>query len=231
MPSNEALVFDVYGTLVDPIGIARHLEGRLPPADAADVARIWRHKQLDISFRLTAMGRYEDFAWCTRKALDHALALLDKKLEPSEKESLIARYNDLEPFPDAVPALSGLLDRGHVLAVLSNGTPAMLEAILDASRLRPYFTEIISVDEVRAFKPSPLPYRHAAMRLNLPPSRLRLVSSNSFDIIGAESAGLRAAWVDRSGGVFEPDGGPPDIVIRSLTDLPAALDSTPGHDR
>ncbi|SNR35595.1 haloacid dehalogenase type II [Actinomadura mexicana] len=223
MPSPEALVFDVYGTLVDPLGIATDLEERLPPADAAEVARLWRRKQLDISFRLTAMGRYEDFGWCTRKALDHALALLDKRLETSAKESLIAGYNDLEPFPDAVPALEALLDRGHVLAVLSNGAPAMLDAVLDASGLRRYFAEVISVDEVRAFKPSPRPYHHAAARLDRVPSRVRLVSCNSFDIIGAESAGLRAAWVDRSGGVFEPDGSPPDIVIRSLTDLPAAL--------
>ncbi|WP_168221152.1 HAD-IA family hydrolase [Actinomadura sp. WMMA1423] len=146
------------------------------------------------------MGRYEDFDWCTRKALDHALALLDKKLETSDRESLIERYNDLESFPDAAPALQELLDRGHVLAVLSNGAPAMLGAILDATGLRRYFDEVMSVDEVRAFKPSPRPYHLAATRLDRLPSQVRLVS-----------------------GAFEPDGSPPDIVIRSLTDLPAAL--------
>ncbi|WP_024935025.1 haloacid dehalogenase type II [Actinomadura welshii] len=223
MPSSEALAFDVYGTLVDPIGIAKDLEERLSSADASKAATIWRQKQLDISFRLTAMGRYEDFTWCTRKALDHALAVLDIELEDSDKETLIARYNDLEPFPDAAPALEALLEQGHVLAVLSNGAPAMLDAILESTGLRRYFAEVISVDEVRAYKPSPRTYRHAAERLDRAPSRVRLVSSNPFDIIGAESAGLRAAWVDRSGGTFEPDGGPPDIVIRSLADLPAAL--------
>ncbi|WP_339153650.1 haloacid dehalogenase type II [Actinomadura luteofluorescens] len=230
MPSSEALVFDVYGTLVDPIGVARELEEWMPPADAAEVARIWRQKQLDISFRLTAMGRYEDFGWCTRKALDHALAVLDKKVENSDKESLIARYDNLEPFPDAAPALQALLDRGRVLAILSNGAPAMLDAILDATGLRRYFAEVISVDEVRAFKPCPRPYHHAAIRLNRTTSRVRLVSCNSFDIIGAESAGLRAAWIDRSGGAFEPDGSPPDIVIRSLTDLLTALTPETGHE-
>lgn len=228
MPVSEALAFDVYGTLVDPIGISRELEKHLPHADAVQVAETWRRKQLEISFRLTAMGRYEDFAWCTRKALDHALALAGGDLENSARESLIASYNDLAPFDDAAPALRTLHDRGHVLAVLSNGAPAMLDALLKATGLRQYLDEVISVDEVRTFKPSPRPYRHAAERLHRAPSDVRLVSCNSFDVIGAESAGLRAAWVDRSGGVFESDGTPPDIVIRSLAELPDALASRYG---
>ncbi|GAA3980193.1 haloacid dehalogenase type II [Actinomadura viridis] len=225
MPISEALAFDVYGTLVDPVGISRRLVEYLPLADAVRVAEAWRRKQLEISFRLTAMERYEDFGWCTRKALDHALALVDQEVGADARESLIAHYDDLEPYPDAAPALRTLRDRGQVLAVLSNGAPAMLDALLEATGLRRYFDEVISVDEVRAFKPSPRPYHHAAERLGRTPSQVRLVSCNSFDIIGAESAGLRAAWVDRSRGAFEPDGTPPDIVIGSLADLPGALAS------
>lgn len=225
MSVSEALAFDVYGTLVDPIGISRELEDYLPHAAAVDVAQLWRRKQLEISFRLTAMDRYEDFGWCTRKALEYALAAGGHELATGAKDSLIGHYNDLEAFPDAAPALKELRDQGHVLAVLSNGAPTMLDAVLKASDLRQYFDEVISVDEVRAFKPSPRPYLHAAERLRRPPSEIRLVSCNSFDIIGSESAGLRAAWIDRSQGLFESDGTLPDVVVRSLAELPAALAS------
>lgn len=221
--SPEALAFDVYGTLVDPIGIQKDLERHLPPGDAAGVAELWRRKQLETSFRLTAMERYEDFEWCTRRGLEYALAAAGHRLDPGVRDTLIARYDHLAPFPDAPAALAELRDHGHVLAVLSNGTPRMLEAILNSTGLRPYFAEVISVDEVRAFKPSPRPYRHAAERLGRPASELRLISSNPFDIIGARSTGLHAAWVDRANGLFEADGTPPDVVVTTLTDLPGAL--------
>lgn len=222
-PRPEALAFDVYGTLVDPIGIRKDLERHLPAGDAAEVAEVWRHKQLEISFRLTTMERYEDFAWCTRRGLDYALAAAGHELDPGVRDGLIARYDHLEPFPDAAPALTELRDRGHTLTVLSNGTPRMLAAILENSGLRPYFSEVISVDEVRVFKPSPRTYHHAADRLGRPPGELRLISSNPFDVIGARSAGLRAAWIDRTVGLFEADGTPPDVVLGKLTGLPGAL--------
>lgn len=218
-----ALIFDVYGTLVDPIAIGARL-GRYVPGDVAGrVAEVWRRKQLEITFRLTAMGRYEDFEWCTRRALMYALAHVGHQLPAGIRDSLVACYADLDPFPDAAPGLARLRAEGYVLAVFSNGTPAMLAAVLAAAGLRGYFEEVISVDEVRAFKPSPLTYHHAAGRVDRPPSTVRLVSSNPFDIIGAEAAGLRAAWIDRTGGEFEPDGSPPDVVVPTLTDLAARL--------
>jgi 2-haloacid dehalogenase len=222
-PTTTALAFDVYGTLVDPMGIRKELEQYLRRDAAVQVAEVWRRKQLEISFRLTAMGRYEDFEWCTRKALDYAIAHVGDQLADGAKDSLIGRYNDLDPFPDAAPALERLRGEGYVLAVLSNGAPTMLDAVLNATGLRRYFHEVISVDEVRVFKPSPVPYHHAAKRLGRTPSAVRLVSCNSFDSIGAEAAGLRAAWVDRSGVVFESDGAPPDMVVTSLTELADAL--------
>lgn len=215
----SALAFDVYGTLVDPIAISAELARHLPGDVADGVARVWRRKQLEISFRCTAMERYQDFEWCTRRALEYAFADAGQPLAADVRDALIARYGDLEPFPDAAPGLARLRADGHVLAVFSNGTPAMLASVLAASGLGEYFDEVISVDEVRVFKPSPVTYRHAASRLGRPVSDVRLVSSNPFDVIGAEAAGLRAAWVDRTGGLFEADGTPPDIVVGTLTDL------------
>src|SRR5215210_5769924 len=175
MPVPEALAFDMYGTLVDPSGISKVLE-RYLPEEASYVSRVWRHKQLEYTFRLTAMGRYEDFERVTRKALDYALVAAGRDLESEQRDALMARYDDLERFA-----------------------------------------------EVGAYKPSPETYRHAARRLGRSIVEVRLVSSNPFDVVGAEAAGMRAAWVDRSGGPFDTLGSPPEIVVATLTELAHAL--------
>lgn len=222
MLEREALAFDVYGTLVDPLGIETELR-RLFPGEAAEVSRSWRQKQLEYAFRLTAMERYEDFERVTREALEYALAAAGRELGAPEKDLLMSRYDDLEPFPDAVPGLERLREAGHALAVFSNGSPRMLRSLMQATGLGEHFREVISVDEVGAYKPSPKVYRHAARRLGRPIGEVRLVSSNPFDVVGAEAAGMRAAWIDRSGGLFDTLGPPPDVVAGSLTELADAL--------
>lgn len=219
----EALAFDMYGTLVDPVGIGKQLE-RYLPEQAQRLSQLWRQKQLEYTFRLAAMEGYEDFEQVTRKALDYALAAVGQELSSEQREDLIARYNDLERFPDVEPGLKHLKEAGHAMIVFSNGAPHMLEALMDAAQLRPYFQGFVSVDEVRTYKPSPKTYRHAARRLGQPVGEVRLVSSNPFDAVGAQAAGMRAAWVDRSGGLFDTLGSPPEIVVGTLTELANALE-------
>ncbi len=222
MSAPEALAFDMYGTLVNPIGIRKQLQEYLPE-EALNVAEAWRQKQLEYTFRLTAMEQYEDFEQVTRKALDYALAAAGQNLGPEHKDALMARYDDLERFVDVEPGLKMLEEAGHTMVVFSYGTLRMLEALVDAAELRPYFQGFVSVDEVRAYKPSPKVYRHVAQRLERPIWEIRLISSNPFDDIGAEAAGMRAAWVNRSGGLFDTLGSPPQIVVGSLTELADAL--------
>ena len=114
------------------------------------------------------------------------------------------------------------------MIVFSNGSPRMLDRILDAAGLRPYFEGYVSVDEVRRYKPAPQTYRRAAERLGRPIGEVRLVSANPFDDIGAEAAGMRATWVDRSGGLFDTLRPPPQLVVRSLTELADGLQSSGG---
>lgn len=223
MTDREVLAFDLYGTLVDPMAISGELGRVLGEADGAEVAGLWRGKQLEYSFRLTAMGRYEDFGWVTAQALDFALACAGARLPDGHAQRLIGLYDRLRPFPDAVPALRALADLGYELAVLSNGTPAMIGNCLGHGGLGEFFGELISVDEVRAFKPSPLVYRHAAGRLCRPAGQVRLVTSNAFDCVGAGAAGMRTAWVNRSAAPFDTIGRPPDITVPTLDRLPAAL--------
>jgi 2-haloacid dehalogenase len=219
----EALAFDMYGTLVDPADISRRLE-RYLPEQAHRLAEVWRRTQLEYTFRLAAMERYQDFEQVTRKALDYALATVGRELAPEQKDDLIERYNDLERFSDVEPGLERLKEAGHAMIVFSNGAPHMLEALMDSAELRPYFQGFVSVDEVKTYKPSPKTYRHAARRLGRPIGEVRLVSSNPFDDIGAQAAGMKSAWVDRSGGLFDTLGPTPEIVVGTLTELADAME-------
>jgi 2-haloacid dehalogenase len=176
-------------------------------------------KQLEYTFRLTAMQRYEDFEHVTRKALDYALALVGRDLEEEQRRSLVAEYDRLEPFPDVAAGLERLRSAGHTLAVLSNGTQRMLRAVAESSRLDVWLQTLISVDEVGVYKPAPRVYQHAAERLDRPISSIRLVSSNAFDVIGAAAAGMQVAWLDRSAGLFDTLAPRPSLVVATLTDL------------
>ena len=213
------LAFDLYGTLVDPIAISTELAQRLGNTDSHDVARIWRSRQLEYCFRLTAMNCYEDFRRVTAHSLDDALAMLAVSLSQDEKDDLVALYDHLDAFPDAVSGLRALQESGHVLAVLSNGTPDMIENCLTNAGLRGFFTAVVSVHEVRLFKPSPSVYYHAAKELRCPITAVRLISANPFDVIGAKYAGMRTAWLNRHGAHFDTLGEPPDIEISNLAQL------------
>jgi 2-haloacid dehalogenase len=219
----EVLAFDLYGTLVDPIAISSELGQVLGDSDGHEAARLWRLKQLEYSFRLTAMGHYEDFRWVTARALDFALASIGASLPDGQAQRLIGLYDHLRAFPDAVPALRALAGSGYELAVLSNGSPAMIRNCLGNSGLGEFFGKRISVDEVRVFKPSPVVYRHAAKQLAVSIGRIRLITCNAFDSVGASAAGMRTAWVNRSAVPFDTIGRQPDLTVTALDQLATAL--------
>jgi 2-haloacid dehalogenase len=219
----KVLAFDLYGTLVDPIAISSELGQVLGDCDGREAARLWRLKQLEYSFRLTAMGHYEDFRWVTARALDFALASVGVSLADGQHQQLIELYDHLRPFPDAVPALRALAGRGYELAVLSNGSPDMIRNCLDNSGLGEFLGQRISADEVRMFKPAPVVYRHAAERLAAPIGQIRLVTCNAFDSVGATAAGMRTAWVNRTAAPFDTIGAQPDLTVPALDRLAAAL--------
>src|SRR6266704_1883452 len=200
----EALAFDMYGTLVDPIRIWKQLE-QYYPDDAQRIAEIWRQKQLEFTFRL--------------KAMDYALAATEHILDAQQKNSLMDQYNNLERFADVEHGLQRLKDAGYTMVVFSNGSPTMLTGIMNAANLNPYFKGFVSVDEVKVYKPSPVVYRHVANSLGRLIDEVRLISSNPFDVIGAEAAGMQATWVNRSGGLFDTLAPMPQMVVKSLAEL------------
>jgi 2-haloacid dehalogenase len=225
--TRETLAFDVYGTLVDPIRLEQHLEAWLP-GEGRRVSQVWRQTQLEYTWRLTAMGQYQDFAWVTHRALEHALETGGHRLTAAQREAMVARYDHLACFDDVVPGLLHLGEAGYPMVVFSNGTPRMLEALLVNTNLGQFFAAVVSVDEVRAFKPSPRVYQHLARRLDRPLEEIRLITSNGFDVIGAAAAGMRVAWVNRSDGPYDRLAAPPALTVPTLMALAGALSGAQG---
>ncbi len=215
-----ALAFDIYGTLIDPHGVIEQLRGQLG-ARAAKFSQVWRDKQLEYTWRRGLMRRYQDFGVCTRQALDYADTLLDTGLDDGAKMALMHAYRELPAYPDVAASLESLRADGRKLFAFSNGTAEMVGAVLEHAGIERFFDAIVSVDVLQTFKPDPAVYAHVVEIADVEPGRCWLVSSNGFDVIGAVSAGMRAAWLRRSAQlVFDPWGIEPDAVIASLDELP-----------
>jgi len=214
-----AIGVDVYGTLVDSLAMSDHL--RTIAGDAAErLAEQWRAKQLEYTFRRTAMGLYANFDVCTRQALQFVLASARLSLSALEQDRLVALYEQLDAYPDAIAGLRKLRDRGYTLTAFSNGVEATVRRLLTHSGLLPHLDGIISVDELATFKPDPGVYAFLAQRLNRSKADTWLISSNAFDVIGAKSAGLRAAWLRRNANsLLDPWGIAPDLIAADLIEL------------
>jgi|SRR5579883_296812 2-haloacid dehalogenase len=216
-----ACVFDAYGTLFDFSAVAEECRAALGERAGAFIAA-WRGKQLQTSWLLAAQGRHRDFWTVTGDALDHALAAFE--IDSAElRERLMARYLTLPAFPDAPAALRELKQRGQRLAILSNGTPAMLESLVKAAGLGELFEAVLSVEEVGAFKPHPKVYQLALDRLRLPAEAISFQSSNAWDAYAASAFGMKVVWCNRSGQRPERLPGAPDRTIRSLAELPGLI--------
>ncbi|WP_420194780.1 haloacid dehalogenase type II [Marinobacter sp. GH_1] len=216
------LAFDVYGTLVDPMGMSRLLE-QDAGEQAAAVAGLWREKQLEFSFRKGLMRVYEDFGVCTRQALRYAMAVHQLGLSKAREDQLMAAYLSLPAFDDALPALQALKGQ-YPLFAFSNGSYPALEKVLGHNNLLDQFDGLVSVDDIKSFKPDPAVYTYARRATGAWGSPLCLVSSNAWDVIGARAAGLSAIWVKRDENrVFEDWDIEPSAVIQSLSQLPESL--------
>ena len=212
----RALVFDAYGTLFDVHSVMARCEAQFPGSGAA-LSQLWRQKQLEYTWLRSLMGRYETFEVITGQALHHACSALKLSLTAESERALVLEYRRLSTFPEAAAALAGLRDCR--LAILSNGSPEMLNALVRSARLDRLLDQVISVDAVRVFKPHPAVYRHAADRLQARADELGFVSSNYWDVCGAASCGLQAYWINRMRAAQDVLGQRPKAVLERLTDL------------
>lgn len=213
------LAFDVYGTLIDTHGVVSKLQ-EIIGARAKEFSYTWREKQLEYSFRRGLMQYYENFAVCTSHALDFTCIYYKFSLTKKQKHELLDCYRTLPVFKDVKDGLARLKKAGFRLYAFSNGTKDAVETLLIETGIRDFFLGIVSVDDLKSFKPNPAVYSHFLRKSGASGNSAWLISSNPFDVIGAISAGMSAAWVRRSQeAVFDPWGIEPTITVGSLGEL------------
>ena len=216
MPPIKVLVFDAYGTLFDVHSVIA-LCDELFPGQGAQLSQTWRTKQLEYTWLKSLMGRYQDFGKVTEAALKFACKALKLDCPPQLRKRLMQAYLHLEPYPEVKEALASL---SHCkLAILSNGSPRMLKALVRNNGLTKAFDMVISVDEVKIYKPSPKVYQLAPKNLKVPRNNIGFVSSNFWDICGAASFGLRTFWINRADNPTDELGYLPEATLTKLTEL------------
>ncbi|MBS3648180.1 haloacid dehalogenase type II [Pseudaminobacter sp. 19-2017] len=214
---HTAYVFDAYGTLFDVHAAVRRQAERIGP-DAQRLSELWRAKQLEYSWIRTMMGAYQDFWSLTEQALDFALASL-KIGDASLRADLLSAYWTLDCYPEVPHVLKGLKASGARLAILSNGSPAMLAAAVKSAALDGVIDEVFSVDPVRRFKTDPAVYDLVTMGWRLYPNAVSFQSSNRWDVAGATKFGFRTVWINRSGQPDEYRDFEPALILPSLEGL------------
>jgi len=214
--------FDIYGTLINPYGVTTKLAEYTD--QSVEFARIWRDKQLEYTFKRGLMRRYENFAVCTRNALDYTDSLLDTALDDEAKQVLMETYRVLPAFDDVEGSLKVSKDAGFRLFGFSNGLQSAVEGLLEHAGISEYFDGVVSVDDVQTFKPNPDVYHYFVKQTGAELENAWLVSSNPFDVQGAINIGMKAAWLQRSHiAIFDPWGIEPTIRINNLTELPEVI--------
>jgi len=215
-------VFDAYGTLFDVHSVIA-LCDQLWPGKGVALSQLWRAKQLEYTWQRSLMRRYENFNSVTEAGLGYACAALGLQLDEERRRRLTDAYLALATFPEVGEALAGLKAMKLRLAILSNGSPAMLRPVVAHAGLRGLIGTVISVDQRKIYKPAPAVYRLAMERLRVPKAAIGFVSSNCWDACGAKSFGFHTFWINRSGAPVDELGVAPDHTIRSLEELPGLL--------
>ena len=219
----RALVFDAYGTLFDVYSVVSLCE-QLFPGNGNALAVMWRVKQLQYSLLRSMMNRYRDFWNLTEDGLVYSAHSLKLDLTPAKRTRLMDAYLTLAAFPDVKVGLEQLKAIGVRLAILSNGEPKMLASATRSAGIASLLDAVISVDEIKTFKPSPRVYALVEPHLKVSARETGFVSSNNWDVNGAGSAGLTAFWIQRA--AAEPPeelGYPAARVVHAITDLPALV--------
>ncbi|OWJ65815.1 haloacid dehalogenase type II [Inquilinus limosus] len=217
----KACVFDAYGTLFDTASAARRCADEVGD-QAGPLAALWREKQLAYTWLRAVQGRHADFWQVTGDALDFALETLGID-RPGLRERLMELYLTLESYPEVPEVLRRLRAAGLRTAILSNGTPRMLEALVAGAGLQGQFDALLSVEQAGVYKPDARVYQLALDTLGLPARAISFQSSNGWDAYGASAFGMQVVWCNRAGQRPERLPGAPDRVVATLAALPALV--------
>ena len=214
----KAVLFDVYGTLLDVYSVGLRAEQMFPGAGER-LARAWRDRQIEYSRLVSMSGRYRPFWQLTRDALQVTARSLGLSLDTPGEDSLMNQYRHLSAFPENRAVLQSLAERGIRAGVLSNGDPDMLDVTLRSAGLTDLLDPILSVHATRRYKTDPAAYALGPESLGLPAAEILFVSSNCWDAIGATWHGYTTLWVNRANAPMEQLGVVPTRIGSSLRDV------------
>jgi len=220
----ETVTLDSFTTLVDVHGptreaLAEHVE------DPDAVASLWRSRAVDYRMVATFLDAYEPYRTTTRDALEHALAVHGHDLPESAVEGIVGTFDRLPVFDDVNDSVRRLVEAGYDVAVLSNGEPDLLASIVERAGIEDLLSGVISAHEIRAYKPAPAIYEHAAERTDTPLERIAHAATPWYDVYGAMGAGMGAVWVDRRDRPWDAFDGEPSLIVDSLAALADAFDA------
>ncbi len=211
----QVLAFDVYGTLIDTHGL-RDQVSAVGIKKVEPFLDAWRNKQLEFSFRRAAMGDYAPFSVCTKEALSWVIEKQNLAIDQKQISTLLESYQSLPAFDDC--RTLNELSKNRRMVAFSNGEEKVVRRILEQAGIIQYFETVISADDVQVLKPAPAIYQHLLKAVMCPPQQVSLISSNPFDICGAQHCGLPGIWLNRTSQPY--DGWHvPHRIIHSLGDL------------
>lgn len=216
----KALAFDAYGTVFDVHSVVTLAE-EMFPGKGKELSQLWRSKQIEYMFLRTIMGRYIPHDQNTEAGLKYSMKYLKLPGGESERKALMAAYEKLSPFDDARQTLPKL--NGIKKAILSVGTQSLLSNLVGNAGIASQFDALLSVDEVKVYKPHPRTYQLAIDKFGLERHEIGFVTSNYFDVAGAKAFGFQVIWINRNSALPDELDLPPDVELNSIEQIPEIL--------
>jgi 2-haloacid dehalogenase len=216
MKDIKAIVFDAYGTLFDVNSAAEKCKGKIGDKWEG-FANFWRTTQLEYTWLRSLMKRHKDFWQVTENSLDKSMKAF--KIDSSMKNELLNLYKVLSPYPEVKEVLKKLKEKEYKLAILSNGTPALLSELVKSSDLENIFDDLFSVEEVRIYKPDSKVYDMPIKKYQIKPNEVTFLSANTWDVSGGGNYGYKAIWVNRNNNIFDNLDYEPKNEIQNLKQL------------
>ena len=216
MKNIKAIIFDAYGTLFDVNSAAEKCKSKIGDK-WENFANFWRKTQLEYTWLRSLMGRHKDFWQITEDSLDKSMKAF--KIDIGMKNELLDLYKILSPYPEVRETLEKLKDRKYKLAILSNGTPSLLNELVESNKLKKLFDDIFSIEEVKIFKPSSKVYEMPIKKYNIKEQEVAFLSANTWDVSGGGNYGFTSIWVNRNKNIFDNLDYKPKNEISGLNQL------------
>ena len=200
MKNIKAIIFDAYGTLFDVNSAAEKCKSKIGDK-WENFANYWRNTQLEYTWLRSLMGRHKDFWQITEDSLEKSMKVF--KIDIGMKNELLNLYKILSPYPEVKKTLEKLKEKKYKLAILSNGTPALLNELVKSNDLQNLFDDIFSIEEVKIYKPSSKVYDMPIKKYNIKNEEVAFLSANTWDVSGGGNYGFSSIWVNRKNNIFD----------------------------